>query len=422
MTTGKLQAIPAAAPGPAPASASASAPDEPVTEHPIFLSRPASSEPSPSARPALPPWARKLLAVGAVLVGAAVVILCQGDENGRTALSGLRRSLAEEFPAMGRFLEAAARSLGPSGTAGPAALEGPAKMMVAAPGMILGEDDGKAARPGENRKTDPASVLPRLLRALAEAPSAAVSAVGQVMDRVEAAERALEGSSGPARPAALKGPANVIVATPGMILDDDDDEAAGWDAVTIPPRAGTGYGLAQRQVSRADDFDAFYLANFRLVRNIVNARVQDWELAEEAADEAMAIAYRKWSEVREHPNPVGYVAKTARYILLRAQRQRAAHSPPAGYVSLSAVPGIEVQADDANPADIVVRRMDLLRCMRALPPDQRECLVLYSLGYRVLEIAGLLDTPEGTVKTRLKTARQSLREILGDESAEGGAR
>jgi hypothetical protein len=46
---------------------------------------------------------------------------------------------------------------------------------------------------------------------------------------------------------------------------------------------------------------AFYLGNFRLIRNIVNARVQDWKLAQEVTDEAMLIAYRKRDELFTAP-------------------------------------------------------------------------------------------------------------------------
>jgi RNA polymerase sigma factor (sigma-70 family) len=186
------------------------------------------------------------------------------------------------------------------------------------------------------------------------------------------------------------------------------------------PQAEREYGELQGQASLARDFDDFYRASFRLIRNIVNARAQDWELAQEVTDEAMFIAYGKWDELREHPNQVGFVVVTARRILSRVQRQRARKSPPGGHVSLSAVPGLDVRASAADPADIAVHRTDLEQAMRALPPDQLECLVLHTiLGYTVQEIAAWLNIPGGTVKTRLHKARQSLREILSDQPGEG---
>ena len=77
----------------------------------------------------------------------------------------------------------------------------------------------------------------------------------------------------------------------------------------------------------------------------------------EVADEAMTIAYRKWDDLREHPNPVGFVVITARRILSRTQRQRAARAPLAPLVSLEANPGIEVSAGTADPAETAASRM-----------------------------------------------------------------
>ena len=55
------------------------------------------------------------------------------------------------------------------------------------------------------------------------------------------------------------------------------------------------------------------------------------------------------------------------------------------------------------------------RAMAALPPDQREIIVLIlveGLAYR--EAAELLDLPMGTVTSRLVRGRQALMEMLGE--------
>ena len=187
------------------------------------------------------------------------------------------------------------------------------------------------------------------------------------------------------------------------------------------PRHASTHGDRPGAQPGADDFDEFYLSNCRLVRNVVNARAQDWTLAEEVTDEAMAIAYRKWEELREHPNPVGFVIVTARRILSRTQRQRARKNPPVHPLSLEAAPGLELKAACAGPDDIAVNRTALKQALHDLPADQRECFVLYEiLGYPIREIAERLNLPEGTVKTRLRTARQALRELLRDNLGEEG--
>src|SRR5690606_18068154 len=91
----------------------------------------------------------------------------------------------------------------------------------------------------------------------------------------------------------------------------------------------------------ARDFDALSLAHYQYVRNVLNARAQDWTLAEDVADEAMAIAYRKWDDLVEHPNPVGFVVVTARRILSRIQRQRARRALHESSLPSDASPGRE---------------------------------------------------------------------------------
>jgi RNA polymerase sigma factor (sigma-70 family) len=164
------------------------------------------------------------------------------------------------------------------------------------------------------------------------------------------------------------------------------------------------------------DFDTFYLETYRLVRNIVHARAQDWALAEDVANEALAIAYRKWDDLLEHPNPAGFVVVTARRILSKIQRQRASTAPPLlAPLDPNQIPDPRNAAVD--PADAAVKRTAILRALRVLPPDQRECFVLHHiLDHPIRMIAELLHIPEGTVKTRLRAARLALRDLLDDTS------
>lgn len=74
----------------------------------------------------------------------------------------------------------------------------------------------------------------------------------------------------------------------------------------------------------------------------------------------------------------------------------------------------EPSAPDAPP-----EHEDLHRALRQLPPDQRELLHLrYREDLSVVELATVLGVPPGTVKSRLHTVRNRLREIL-ERSAPG---
>jgi RNA polymerase sigma-70 factor (ECF subfamily) len=66
----------------------------------------------------------------------------------------------------------------------------------------------------------------------------------------------------------------------------------------------------------------------------------------------------------------------------------------------------------------VATALDLERALGELPEDFRSVLLLADLeGFSLAEIAGIMDTPVGTVKSRLFRARRLLRRRLGDYRA-----
>jgi RNA polymerase sigma-70 factor, ECF subfamily len=71
----------------------------------------------------------------------------------------------------------------------------------------------------------------------------------------------------------------------------------------------------------------------------------------------------------------------------------------------------------ADPADAAIaddRRRAVLAALNTLPADQRAALVLVDMeGYPVAEVAVMLDTAVGTVKSRCSRGRAKLAELLG---------
>jgi len=61
---------------------------------------------------------------------------------------------------------------------------------------------------------------------------------------------------------------------------------------------------------------------------------------------------------------------------------------------------------------------DLRDAVGALPEKKRIALTLHLEGYATKEIAQILRVPEGTVKTRLRDAKQLLRKSLGENNIE----
>ena len=56
---------------------------------------------------------------------------------------------------------------------------------------------------------------------------------------------------------------------------------------------------------------------------------------------------------------------------------------------------------------------DIWYCLEQLKQKERIVVILYYYkGFSVKEIAGILQIPEGTVKSRLSKARENLRKLI----------
>jgi RNA polymerase sigma-70 factor (ECF subfamily) len=74
----------------------------------------------------------------------------------------------------------------------------------------------------------------------------------------------------------------------------------------------------------------------------------------------------------------------------------------------------EAQALDLLPDD------DVRAAMLALPPQFREVVYYADVeGFRYRDIAAIMNTPRGTVMSRLRRGRQRLRSLLGDGCGHG---
>jgi RNA polymerase sigma-70 factor (ECF subfamily) len=99
------------------------------------------------------------------------------------------------------------------------------------------------------------------------------------------------------------------------------------------------------------------------------------------------------------------VTRRAADAIRRARRRRA------GLAAFAAEPvAAEAPAPESAPSG------RLSAALAALPPEQRAALALfYRDELSIPEIAAALAVPEGTVKTRLKAARDRLRVALGPQ-------
>ena len=76
---------------------------------------------------------------------------------------------------------------------------------------------------------------------------------------------------------------------------------------------------------------------------------------------------------------------------------------------------VEELPEEAAPEADSAGRLDLQTALAQLTEDQRTALLLQQEGYALEEIGHILDVPEGTVKSRLSRAKNTLRTLLEDD-------
>jgi len=134
----------------------------------------------------------------------------------------------------------------------------------------------------------------------------------------------------------------------------------------------------------------------------------DIDLAEEAVQEAFAVAAERWPTAGVPPNPGGWIVTTARNKALdRLRRESSRYGREAQAALLRA---------DAGPSQRGPLHDDRLRliftcCHPALAPEARLALTLRLIaGLQTAEIARAFLVPEATVAQRLVRAKRKIRD------------
>jgi RNA polymerase sigma factor (sigma-70 family) len=141
----------------------------------------------------------------------------------------------------------------------------------------------------------------------------------------------------------------------------------------------------------------------------------DRDAAQDAAQEAFIEAYLCLKGLRQ---PYAFPAWLRRIVL--KQCDRVTRKATVATVPLESA--AELPAREPGPAETLEReevRRTVLSAVRSLPEHERTTTTLFYInGYSLTEIGDFLEVPVGTVKRRLHSARQKLRErtmdLVGD--------
>lgn len=175
-----------------------------------------------------------------------------------------------------------------------------------------------------------------------------------------------------------------------LLCDVVDDDTASW---TGP--------LTADDLER--EFEARLLDSSTLAFRVAFSVLRHREDAEDVAQEVFAQAFRRFRQLRDRSR---FRAWLVRMTFRRALDRRKAD------MRRTAREQVPREAADTTVArhPHAGRLPEIWQAIDALPEKLRIVLVLASIdGHDVAEVARLLEIPEGTVKSRLFTARQQLK-------------
>jgi RNA polymerase sigma-70 factor (ECF subfamily) len=139
------------------------------------------------------------------------------------------------------------------------------------------------------------------------------------------------------------------------------------------------------------------------VRRFARTLCSTPEDAEDAAQEALIVLYRKIGTLRASAALASWVFQIVRNECIR--RSRITLRRPTAAVT------VEPSAEDAALARMEVER--IVQCISALPPEQRAVLVLRDIqGLSGAATAQSLGLSKAAMKSRLHRGREALRERL----------
>jgi RNA polymerase sigma-70 factor (ECF subfamily) len=168
-------------------------------------------------------------------------------------------------------------------------------------------------------------------------------------------------------------------------------------------------------------FETLYERYGTLVYSVALRVTGEPQVAEDVAQETFLRVWR---------TPERYVPERGRFVtwLLSATRNRAVDQVRTRgrrrkRETTTDAPHKEPAATETADPALAAQLSDVRRTVRAalhsLPAEQRQVIELaYYDGYTQQEIAGLLDQPLGTVKTRIRLGMRKLRAALASELKE----
>jgi RNA polymerase sigma factor (sigma-70 family) len=165
------------------------------------------------------------------------------------------------------------------------------------------------------------------------------------------------------------------------------------------------YARSYHQLTQ-DGFASFFHQRYSRTVVLLIAMGASRTDAEDAAQEAMILAWQRWESIRE---PTAWVRTTAVRALWR-------HTRKDRYRTVDLQQAIEHPSADPELGIFGEEQQRVLCLLRALPEGQARVAALFYDGLSCEEIAGLTSRPPATIRSQLRHARKTLKEVMASDS------
>ncbi|HET9929623.1 MAG TPA: RNA polymerase sigma factor [Polyangiaceae bacterium] len=183
--------------------------------------------------------------------------------------------------------------------------------------------------------------------------------------------------------------------------------------------------MVRYQRGEAPAFAELVRRHSRAVYNFVLRQLRDANLSEDVTQEVFLRVVQRASEFKHEARFSTWLYSITRNLCvdhlrrLSHRKHASLDAPRGGAADAEASPLVE-QIADPHPRASAERgaqasqmQTSLLEALHALPDDQREVFLLREIANLPFkEIAEITDTPENTVKSRMRYALDRLRETL----------
>jgi RNA polymerase sigma-70 factor (ECF subfamily) len=189
------------------------------------------------------------------------------------------------------------------------------------------------------------------------------------------------------------------------------------------PHADSAEAMSENATPKRDEFEREALVHLDTLYNVGLRLTGDPADAEDLVQDAVTKAYRAWDSYEVGTNCRAWLITILRNTFINQYRKRSRRPTPVEFDAVEDFSVFEnVQDEDPEGSffDSIVDD-EVKRAIQDLPEEFRTPVVLSDIeGLSYAEIAGILDVPVGTVKSRLFRGRRRLQRRLYEYAIEMG--